>query len=746
MLNLNNDDFADRIGLSGFNLSSSGITNGFTGEVDEPNHAGSSGILNSAWWTWTAPDSGTVQIDTFGSDYDTSLAVYTGNALASLTAVATNDDSLGRQSAVRFGVVAGTTYQIAVDGFADRTGNVALNLNLVPDNDDFFNRIALRGFNAEATGSNVGFTGEASEANHAGVSAVLNSAWWAWIAPATGTVTFDTFGSNFDTSLAVYTGNTLATLSEVASNDDSADSLQSEVTFTAVAGTVYQIAVDGYLGATGDINLSLNLVPNNDNFASRTVLDGVDLAAKGSNIGFTGELAEPDHAGVSDPLNSAWWSWTASASGQVLLNTFGSDFDTSLAVYTGSSLDSLTTVASNNDADGSLQSEVTFDAVAGTTYQIAVDGFNDATGNIALDLTLNATNPLPSNTVDLILDFNGGLVRAGQGYDIPSAGVDGFTFSEFTALDRNDGTAGNATEQILQIVAGVREDFADFNVRVIWDDRGVESPLFDEQDTVVMVVGESATAVGLPNILGIAANVDVPQFTGGTLQSRRDLAFTFLPAHIGVGPNTYNEIREIIDTTSHEAGHTLGLSHSNERDSESRQIVTTAGQNRNLDSRFSSEVINHTGPETGIAYAETDRLNQAVGAATTLPGDTQSSQTLPLDPTTPFVGVIDLTDEVTTGGSVNFIGDRDAFRFETGAAGQYTVEQSAAAGSALTPVLTLWDAAGDFLALGTGTDSSITFTAAANATYYAIAGSDGDRLTSGTEPVGTTGGYTLTFG
>ncbi|MEM8614666.1 MAG: hypothetical protein AAGF93_21835 [Cyanobacteria bacterium P01_H01_bin.105] len=51
------------------------------------------------------------------------------------------------------------------------------------------------------------------------------------------------------------------------------------------------------------------------------------------------------------------------------------------------------------------------------------------------------------------------MITVGQGYDIPSNGIDGFTFSGFTALDRDDSTAGNATEQILQIVAGVRENF-----------------------------------------------------------------------------------------------------------------------------------------------------------------------------------------------------------------------------------------------------------------------------------------------
>ena len=66
------------------------------------------------------------------------------------------------------------------------------------------------------------------------------------------------------------------------------------------------------------------------------------------------------------------------------INTFGSNFDTLLGVYRGASLGGLTGVARNDDAPGSRQSQVRFRAARGTTYRIAVDGFNGDIGNVTL--------------------------------------------------------------------------------------------------------------------------------------------------------------------------------------------------------------------------------------------------------------------------------------------------------------------------------------------------------------------------
>jgi hypothetical protein len=135
-----------------------------------------------------------------------------------------------------------------------------------PANDYFANRIALSGSSATTSGTNARATREAGEPRHAGNSGG-KSVWWTWTAPASGTLTLDTVGSTFDTLLAVYTGSTVSALTTVASNDDAGGGTTSRVTFSAVAGRQYQIAVDGYGGASGSITLRLNLAATTTSFA-----------------------------------------------------------------------------------------------------------------------------------------------------------------------------------------------------------------------------------------------------------------------------------------------------------------------------------------------------------------------------------------------------------------------------------------------------------------------------------------------
>ncbi len=136
-------------------------------------------------------------------------------------------------------------------------------------------------------------------------------------------------------------------------------------------------------------------VPGNNSFANATTvtLATGKLTLKGYNTNATKEAGEPAPVPKSAGGRSVWWRWTPPSDGSVTIDTKGSYYDTTLAIFTGSALSSLATVAVSDDIqDGVIQaSTVTFNVTANTTYQIAVDGFNggDATGADTGGITLN---------------------------------------------------------------------------------------------------------------------------------------------------------------------------------------------------------------------------------------------------------------------------------------------------------------------------------------------------------------------
>jgi hypothetical protein len=190
-------------------------------------------------------------------------------------------------------------------------------LAAAPDNDDLADATELAGQLAFADGTNAEATKELGEPNHAG-NAGGASIWYRWTAPAAGTTFISTCGSEFNTLLAVYTGDDVSLLNEVAGNDDSCGD-RSQLTFEAVAGTTYRIAVDGFGGDTGALFLTLRLAPPNDDFADAQPLSGDTGSVSGTTIGASTEDQEPAHAG--DGWNSVWFEWTAPSSGPASFET-----------------------------------------------------------------------------------------------------------------------------------------------------------------------------------------------------------------------------------------------------------------------------------------------------------------------------------------------------------------------------------------------------------------------------------------
>jgi hypothetical protein len=108
-----------------------------------------------------------------------------------------------------------------------------------------------------------------------------------------------------------------------------------------------------------------------------------------NNFGATTELGEPLHCGGLGGA-SVWFPVLADVTGPLRVTTDGSDFDTVLAVYSGPGTDFATlreiTCDDNSGQDG-RDSSLVFNATAGTTYYVAVDGVGGVTGTAVLNVT-----------------------------------------------------------------------------------------------------------------------------------------------------------------------------------------------------------------------------------------------------------------------------------------------------------------------------------------------------------------------
>jgi hypothetical protein len=420
-----NDDLANAQLLSGpLPTETAGTNVDATKEPGEPDHAGFLGGA-SVWYSWSASVDGFVTVETCGSTFDTVLGVYAGDDYAHLTEQAGNDDGgCGVQSRETFRAQAGTTYRIAVDGYGGETGDIVLRVREPdrPANDDFANAEEITGpLPLSVDSHNREATPEEGEPDHAGYPAGA-SVWFRWAAPTTMPVTIDACGTYITDSLGVYVGDSLASLENLESNWDSSCGFDTgaRVSFMALAGTTYSIVVDTlpYTEAAwehGRVHFVLRRAhgPLNDDFANARELSGeLPLGHNGTPIEATKEPGEPNHAGNRGGA-STWYSWTAGASKAITATTCNSLTETLIGIYTGSSVDSLTEVASNNDGGpGCYGSRVTFNAVAGTTYMIAVDARRSDDDTIyrqAFKLRLHAAGHPPNDDFDNAEKLSGPL-------------------------------------------------------------------------------------------------------------------------------------------------------------------------------------------------------------------------------------------------------------------------------------------------------------------------------------------------
>jgi hypothetical protein len=133
-------------------------------------------------------------------------------------------------------------------------------------------------------------------------------------------------------------------------------------------------------GPQADVTIAA--VPGNDDIANAveiTTLPFIDNLNTSDATTTADEPADPEDPAVCFiGGHTVWYTFTPSENMTINANTFGSDYDTGIAVYSGTP-GALTFIECNDDAiTGFLvNSNVNFDAVAGETYYFMVGSFGN---------------------------------------------------------------------------------------------------------------------------------------------------------------------------------------------------------------------------------------------------------------------------------------------------------------------------------------------------------------------------------
>lgn len=417
-----NDAFEQRIrwypgdGTDTFPLTVNQSTEGATLESGED--APCAPIGATVWFEYYADRSGTLTIDTAGSDFGTVVAAYSntgfvpsppGGNLAPFECDGAAADGAAR---ISFQIERYQPYLIQVGGYDGATGMLQLLASCAcpAPNDDLDQRTgvyvdAYQPQTRWAVDTTLA-TLQAGEQRPCGnIGATV---WFEMYSDFDQTIEIDTFGSDFDTVLAVYTEDPSGQLTPeqrpaTACNDDAGGTAQSKVRIDAPPGRYMLIQAGGADGAGGALVLNIKCdpacPPYNDNFDGRGYFEPPTTESI-----FTGaatlEPGEPRPCGNIGA--TVWQAIYVQGDARVVIDTAESDFPTVIAVYEPiinqpydgqTNIGALTNIACD-DGSGDVRARLSFDAKGGRDYLVQMGGRGGAAGE--LNYTIECDNvPCP---------------------------------------------------------------------------------------------------------------------------------------------------------------------------------------------------------------------------------------------------------------------------------------------------------------------------------------------------------------
>ena len=364
-----NDECAGAVTLSGTNTTCVNTAGTVAGATQSPSQAGCVGTANDDVWYKFVAAGENYSITVVGADLVHQLFSGTCGAL---TSVACSDPQVMTVT----GLTIGATYYVRVYGYYSGVASpTAFNICVVK-NSDCLPPATITTTNITSSSADIAVDGSPT-ANYIleyGLSSNFTTPGTGATAAANGTV-------------IAFTGN-LQQISGLALTTNYRYFVRRD------CGTGIYSA-----NSTARTFLTLGAPPANDLCANAvTVTCGGTFT--GTNVNATTDSAPVAvTTGQQIMTNGVWYKFVGNNQ-SVTLSTCNSSFDTRIHVYTGTCASPVVIAGNEDDDDGCtiFTSKVTFNAILGTTYLIAIDGYGSySTGSISLNVTCGALCLAASN-------------------------------------------------------------------------------------------------------------------------------------------------------------------------------------------------------------------------------------------------------------------------------------------------------------------------------------------------------------
>ncbi|MBK7878451.1 MAG: hypothetical protein IPJ77_22575 [Planctomycetes bacterium] len=427
------DDCSTAASISGFGafaFDTTAATTGTQGQVEATClFAGSTAIEQDVWFSWVAPVTGSIKVETCGSTaINSKIAVYAGGGCPVGSAISCNDDACGLQTSTTFPATAGSVYSIQLGSFQGSGGGPGVivigPVGVPPANDVMCSPESINELEDQKVVDSSNATGNPLEgaacSSIPGNGQLQTDVWYCWtnsestayhftLSQCSSNPPADTMPSP---GMILYSTNALSTcgapcppVSPVCGTACSA----TEFCFTPPGPNQVFLLRIGSATSSGTFGGVVHLTIEKgcpDECQTKGKMTGTNFKTFDTGETTTGTDGQNNSGCYAPPGmdDDAWYDWQATQSGLVLVTTCGyTTVDTRIAVYAGVACPPGALVACDDNACGA-QAEVCFPATAGSHYTIQV-GKTPATADGSI--TFHVVELQPTTTCTTI---------AGRGY------------------------------------------------------------------------------------------------------------------------------------------------------------------------------------------------------------------------------------------------------------------------------------------------------------------------------------------